>query len=157
MIRLNPVKKMVNKSKSNSIKPDCLKDNKNNNIIPNINDNCEDINKRKLISFFERLRLHLSDEYLYIAENKDDLENKLIKLKLEQSQNHKTLFPNIEQKGSRKYFSPLNIQEIPHESKDEVERQLEIKIESVQAEISQIESRMRDIKRFLSEIEEMSK
>ena len=59
--------------------------------------------------FHDKLRKHLSNEYLFLSEKKDNLENEILQLKLEKEQKDKTLFPHIEKRDVRKYFSPLNI------------------------------------------------
>ena len=61
--------------------------------------------------FHDKLRKHLSNEYLFLSEKKDNLENEILQLKLEKEQKDKTLFPHIEKRDVRKYFSPLNINE----------------------------------------------
>ena len=58
--------------------------------------------------FHDKLRKHLSNEYLFLSEKKDNLENEILQLKMEKEQKDKTLFPNIGKKDVRKYFSPLN-------------------------------------------------
>lgn len=111
-------------------------------------------NKRdQIIVFQDKLKRHLSNEYLYIVEKKDDLENQLVHLKMEQSQKNKTLFPNINQKGVRKYFSPLNIQEIEDDHKDEKDRLLIDSIERLKSKISELSIRMTEIKEFLHDID----
>ena len=42
-------------------------------------------------------------EDFYSKEQKDELENRLLQLKIEQKQRDKILFPNIDQKENRKY------------------------------------------------------
>ena len=63
--------------------------------------------------FHDKLRKHLSNEYLFLSEKKDNLENEILQLKLEKEQKDKTLFPHIEKRDVRKYFSPLNIFTMP--------------------------------------------
>lgn len=109
--------------------------------------------KDRILVFQDKLKRHLSSEYLYIVDKRDDLENQIVQLKVEQSQKNKTLFPNIEQKDVRKYFSPLNIQEIEDDQKDEKDKQLLISIERMQDEISQLSYRMSEIKEFLHDID----
>lgn len=122
-----------------------------NNSKPVYNHN----NKDTVLTFKEKLKSHLSNEYLYIVDKKDDLENQLLQLKLEQSQKNKTLFPNIDQRGIRKYFSPLNIQEIEEDQNDERDKHLIINIEQIQNEISGLTTRMNEIKEFLSDIDNL--
>ena len=81
--------------------------------------------------FHDKLRKHLSNEYLFLSEKKDNLENEILQLKLEKEQKDKTLFPHIEKRDVRKYFSPLNINEIDEEQKDEKEKQLTANISRI--------------------------
>ena len=84
--------------------------------------------------FHDKLRKHLSNEYLFLSEKKDNLENEILQLKLEKEQKDKTLFPHIEKRDVRKYFSPLNINEIDEEQKDEKEKQLTANISRISEE-----------------------
>ena len=104
--------------------------------------------------FHDKLRKHLSNEYLFLSEKKDNLENEILQLKLEKEQKDKTLFPNIE-KGCQKIFSPLNINEIDEEQKDEKEKQLTANISRISEEAELLDSRMLEIKDFLQDIESM--
>ncbi|MBQ9155943.1 MAG: hypothetical protein IJ137_04105 [Eubacterium sp.] len=122
---------------------------KNNVFIQNLN------KRDRLYVFQDKLKRHLSNEYLYIVEQKDELESQLVQLKVEHSQKNKTLFPNIEQKDVRKYFSPLNIQEIEEDQKDEKDRQMLINIERLEDEINQLNTSMHEIKEFLRDIDEL--
>lgn len=111
-------------------------------------------NKRdRILVFQDKLKRHLSKEYLYIVDKKDDLENQLMQLKTEQNRENKTLFPNIENKGARKYFSPLNIKEIEEVQQDEKNRQLKASIERTESAISDYNVRLSEIKDFLRDID----
>ena len=105
--------------------------------------------------FHDKLRKHLSNEYLFLSEKKDNLENEILQLKLEKEQKDKTLFPHIEKRDVRKYFSPLNINEIDEEQKDEKEKQLTANISRISEEAELLDSRMLEIKDFLQDIESM--
>ena len=107
--------------------------------------------------FHDKLRKHLSNEYLFLSEKKDNLENEILQLKMEKEQKDKTLFPNIGKKDMRKYFSPLNISEIDEEQKDEKEKQLLANINRISEEAEMLDSRMSEIKDFLDDIEDMLK
>lgn len=123
---------------------------KNNIFIQNPN------KKDRILVFQDKLKRHLSNEYLYLIDKKDDLENQLVQLKVEHSRKNKTLFPNIEQKDVRKYFSPLNIQKIEEDKKDEKDKHLMISIDRTQDEVLKIGQRMSEIKEFLHDIDEFS-
>jgi len=62
----------------------------------------------------------------------------------------------VEQKDVRKYFSPLNIQKIEEDKKDEKDKHLMISIERTQEEIFKIGQRMSEIKEFLHDIDGFS-
>lgn len=105
--------------------------------------------------FHDKLKKHLSNEYLFLSEKKDNLENEILQLKMEKEQRDKTLFPNIEKRDVRKYFSPLNLSEIAEEQKDEKEKQLLANISRISEEAELLDSRMEEIKDFLQDIEGM--
>ena len=105
--------------------------------------------------FHDKLRKHLSNEYLFLSEKKDNLENEILQLKMEKEQKDKTLFPNIGKKDVRKYFSPLNINEIDEDQKDEKEKQLLANISRISEEAEMLDGRMLEIKDFLQDIETM--
>ena len=105
--------------------------------------------------FHDKLRKHLSNEYLFLSEKKDNLENEILQLKMEKEQEDKTLFPNIGKKDVRKYFSPLNISEIDEDQKDEKEKQLLVNISRISEEAEMLDGRMLEIKDFLQDIETM--
>ena len=105
--------------------------------------------------FHDKLRKHLSNEYLFLSEKKDNLENEILQLKMEKEQKDKTLFPNIGKKDVRKYFSPLNISEIDEDQKDEKEKQLLANISRISEEAEMLDGRMLEIKDFLQDIETM--
>ena len=109
----------------------------------------------RMAVFHDKLRKHLSNEYLFLSEKKDNLENEILQLKMEKEQKDKTLFPNIGKKDMRKYFSPLNISEIDEEQKDEKEKQLLANINRISEEAEMLDSRMSEIKDFLDDIEDM--
>lgn len=111
----------------------------------------------RMAVFHDKLRKHLSNEYLFLSEKKDNLENEILQLKMEKEQKDKTLFPNIGKKDMRKYFSPLNISEIDEEQKDEKEKQLLANINRISEEAEMLDSRMSEIKDFLDDIEDMLK
>lgn len=103
---------------------------------------------RENVSFHDKLRKHLSNEYLFLSEKKDNLENEILQLKLEKEQKDKTLFPTSKKRDVRKYFSPLNINEIDEEQKDEKEKQLTANISRISEEAELLDSRMLEIKDF---------
>lgn len=95
--------------------------------------------------FHDKLRKHLSNEYLFLSEKKDNLENEILQLKMEKEQKDKTLFPNIGKKDVRKYFSPLNISEIDEDQKDEKEKQLLANISRISEEAEMLDGRMLEL------------
>lgn len=126
-------------------------DMKENNDFFIENSNFED----RMSDFHDKLKKHLSNEYLFLSEKKDNLENEILQLKLEKSQRDKRLFSNVEKKDVRKYFSPLNLAEIDEEQKDEKEKQLTENISRIDEEVKLLESRMLEIRDFLLDIENM--
>lgn len=126
-------------------------DMKENNDFFIENSNFED----RMSDFHDKLKKHLSNEYLFLSEKKDNLENEILQLKLEKSQRDKRLFSNVEKKDVRKYFSPLNLAEIDEEQKDEKEKQLTENISRITEEAKLLESRMLEIRDFLLDIENM--
>ena len=94
--------------------------------------------------FHDKLRKHLSNEYLFLSEKKDNLENEILQLKMEKEQKDKTLFPNIGKKDVRKYFSPLNISEIDEDQKDEKEKQLLANISRISEEAEMLDDDSKD-------------
>ena len=115
-----------------------------------------DINN-DILAFQEKIKRHLSDEYLFIVEKKDDLENQLLSLQTEKEKKNKTLFPGFDQKDIRKYFSPLNLKEPEYEDIDEKDRQISIDIERVENDIRKISQKMSEIKEIIHEIDDISK
>lgn len=111
--------------------------------------------KDRMIVFRDNLKRHLSNEYLYLTDKKDDLENQVLQLKIEREQKDKTLFQTLEKKDIRKYFSPLNLSEIEEDQKDEKQKQLSMNMERYQEEIDRIEQRINEIRDFLSDIDEL--
>ena len=95
--------------------------------------------------FHDKLRKHLSNEYLFLSEKKDNLENEILQLKMEKEQKDKTLFPNIGKKDVRKYFSPLNINEIDEDQKDEKEKQLLANISRISEEAETLEEQLKEL------------
>ena len=98
--------------------------------------------------FHDKLRKHLSNEYLFLSEKKDNLENEILQLKMEKEQKDKTLFPNIGKKDVRKYFSPLNISEIDEDQKDEKEKQLLANISRISEEAETLEEQLKELEGY---------
>lgn len=111
--------------------------------------------KDQVLVFHDKLKRYLSGQYLYLTDQKDDLESQILQLKVEKEQKDKTLFPTLEQKNVRKYFSPLNLKEIDKEQKDEKQKQLMIEIERIQTEISSIDNQIQEIKSFLADMDDI--
>ena len=101
----------------------------------------------------DQLKRHLSTECIYLADKKDDLENKILQLKIEKEQKDKTLFQNVEKKDVRKFFSPLNLKEIEKDQKDEKQKHLTMEMERIQQEIAQFDNRMNEIKELIHDLD----
>ncbi len=109
--------------------------------------------KDKLLVLYDRLKRHLSSEYLELTEKKDNLENDVIQMTIELEKKDKTLFPNQERKDDRRYFTPLSIENQNKKEEDEKEKQLTSDIDRLRKEIESMNSRMSDITDFLKELE----
>ncbi len=109
--------------------------------------------KDRMYVLYDKLKRHLSSEYLDLTEKKDNLESDVIQMKIELEKRDKTLFPNQEKKDDRKYFTPLNIESKSKKKEDDKERQLATDINRLNQEIDRMESRMADITDFLKEME----
>ncbi len=103
----------------------------------------------------DNLKRHLSAEYIYLSEAKENLESEVAQLRVEKEQKDKTLFQNQEKSDKRKYFSPHNISEISHEEYDEKQKQLASDIRRREAEIDNLSHKMEEIKSFLNDIEDI--
>ncbi|MDD7113157.1 MAG: hypothetical protein PUH88_01620 [Lachnospiraceae bacterium] len=111
--------------------------------------------KDRLTVLNDRLKRHLSSECIYLADQKADLENQVMQLKIEKEQKDKTLFQNVEKKDVRKFFSPLNLKEIEKDQKDEKQKQITMEMERIQQEIIQIENRMNEIKELIYDMDDL--
>ena len=111
--------------------------------------------KDRLTVLNDRLKRHLSSECIYLADQKADLENQVMQLKIEKEQKDKTLFQNVEKKDVRKFFSPLNLKEIEKDQKDEKQKQITMEMERIQQEIIQIENRMNEIKELIHDMDDL--
>lgn len=109
-----------------------------------------------ILAFQEKIKRHLSDEYLFVVEKKDDLENQLLHLQAEKEKKNKTLFPGFDQKDIRKYFSPLNLKEPEYEDIDEKDKQISLDIERVENDIRKISQKMSEIKEIIHDIDDIT-
>ena len=109
--------------------------------------------KNRLLVLYDRLKRHLSSEYLELTEKKDNLENDVIQMTIELEKKDKTLFPNQEKKDDRKYFTPLSVENQKNKKTDEKEKQLTSDIDRLKEEIGNMNNRMADITEFLKELE----
>lgn len=105
--------------------------------------------------FHNKLKKHLSNEYLFLSDKKDNLENEIHQLEMEQKQKDKTLFPHVEKRDIRKYFSPLNLSQIDEEQRDESKKQFSSNISRINEEIDLLDARMQEIKNFLKDMEDI--
>ncbi|MDO5147222.1 MAG: hypothetical protein Q4D60_09485 [Eubacteriales bacterium] len=113
------------------------------------------VKKRDMFSFCDRLKKHLSEEMMYLSEKKDDLESKIVQLKVEREKKDKTLFQNMEKTDMRKYFSPLNLSDMKEENKDEKQRELSCQIQNLEQSVEQISMKMEEARMILREMEDM--
>lgn len=121
-------------------------------------DNADDaviLEKRILISFNEKLKKHLSEEMMYFTEKKNDLENRILQLKMESEKRDKTLFQNMEKIDVRKYFSPLNLSEMEQNKKDESKKELSGEMQRLHQSIEQIDARLNNVRDILHEMDEI--
>ena len=114
----------------------------------------EDYQMYNIRGFKDKIKAHLSNEYIYIMEKKDDLENQLISLKMEENQKKKVLFPNIEQKNIRSYFSPFSIKEEDLDDKNDQDKNLSMNIDHLKREILEMDLSMEEIKDILLNIDQ---
>ncbi len=112
------------------------------------------LQKEDLLQFNEKLKKHLSGEFMYLSDKKDDLESQIIQLRAESEQRDKKLFQNMEKKDVRKYFSPLNLYDLKEE-KDEKQQELSEQIERIQQRIEQIDRRIQAIKELMHEMDKI--
>lgn len=111
--------------------------------------------KDRMCIFYEKLKKHLSDELLYLSEKKDDYENQIIQLNIEKERKNKTLFEHVDNRDIRKYFSPLNLNDMETEKKDERQKALTEQMDSYRDKISQIDKKICEIKELIHEIYDM--
>ena len=113
--------------------------------------------KDKLVrdEFREKLRKHLSDEYMRLNDKKLGLENEATHLKMEMNHKDKKLFPSMKKNDYRKYFSPLNLSESEDSGKNEIENKYELQMRHLTDEIDKIEESMEEIRYFLNNLDQM--
>ena len=111
--------------------------------------------KDRMCIFHEKLKKHLSDELLYLSEKKDDYENQILQLNIEKERKNKTLFEHVDNRDIRKYFSPLNLNDMETEKKDERQKALTEQMDSYRDKISQIDKKICEIKELIHEIYDM--
>lgn len=109
--------------------------------------------KNRISVFHDRLKRHLSGEYLFLNERKDALESELVEMKFELEQKDKKLFKSNDQRDTRQYFSPLNLVSIDESHKDERVKQLTSDVKRIQGEIDQYDRRLKEIHELLAEID----
>jgi len=110
-----------------------------------------DIDKNRLKVFHDKIKKHLSDEYLYLSEKKDGLENEITQIKVEMEKRDKTLFPIMEKADKRKYFSPLNLSDVEERIKDDKEEELNNNLKEIQKQVRQLEDQINEIMGLLKE------
>ncbi|MDO4977392.1 MAG: hypothetical protein Q4E53_09050 [Eubacteriales bacterium] len=111
--------------------------------------------KNRVTLFHDRLKSHLSAEYMYVSERKDVLESEMVEIKFELEQKDKKLFKKSEQKDTRQYFSPLNLVDINDTHKDERMKQLSADVKRLENEIAKCDSILTEIKEMIQEIDEI--
>ena len=110
-----------------------------------------DMDKKRLKVFHDKIKKHLSDEYLYLSEKKDGLENEITQIKVEMEKRDKTLFPVMEKADKRKYFSPLNLSDPQERIKDDKEEELNSNLKEIQKQVRQLEDQIDEIMGLLKE------
>ena len=124
--------------------------------MDNNNDSVYDSDKEEFMKEFkEKIKQHLSNEYIYTMEKKDELENQLVQLNSEKSQINRSLFPSVEHKNIRKYFSPLNIKEDEISREDRNNNDLDREIAAAKDAIDKINTSLSEIKEFLYNIDRL--
>ena len=116
---------------------------------------CDPDLKNRMYVFNEKLKKHLSDELLYLSEKRDDYENKILQLNLEKERKNKTLFEHVDNRDIRKYFSPLNLNDMDTEKKDERQKALSEQMDGYRDKISQIDRKIGEIKELIYEMYDM--
>lgn len=111
--------------------------------------------RNHVMVFHDRLKRHLSAEYLYVTERKDSLERDVMEMKFELDQKDKRLFKSGSQKDTRQYFSPLNLADIDESQKDERMKQLASDVKRLENEINDCENKLVEIKDLLHEIDKI--
>lgn len=111
------------------------------------------LEKRRLLDFNVKLKKHLSEDMMYLTEKKDDCENRILQLKMENDKKDKILFQNMENIDVRKYFSPLNLSDSEDEKKDDEQNKLSGEMQRLYQNIEQIEIRLQHIKALLYEMD----
>ncbi len=107
----------------------------------------------RMDAFHDKLRKHLSNEYIFLSDKKQALENEMLQMKIEMEQKDRSLFPSISHKDARKYFSPLNYSEIEDKQKSKKEKEMNEALSKISDELSLLEERMEEIKDFLRNME----
>lgn len=111
----------------------------------------ENFEERRAL-FCDKLKKHLTDEYAFFSEKKENLEGELLQLKTARKQKDRTLFPRAEKRDMRKYFSPLHLSEPDESQPEEDEQRLNETIAHREEEIALLEARLQEIEEFLQEI-----
>ncbi len=109
--------------------------------------------KNRITVFHDRLKRHLSAEMISETEKKDALENELVERKFELEQKDLKLFKNAEQKDTRQYFSPLNLERIDESQKDQRMKQLAADIHRLEMKIDECNDKITEIQELLQEID----
>ena len=107
----------------------------------------------RMDAFHDKLRKHLSNEYIFLSDKKQALENEMLQMKIEMEQKDRSLFPSISHEDARKYFSPLNYSEIEDKQKSKKEKEMNEALSKISDELSLLEERMEEIKDFLRNME----
>lgn len=116
----------------------------------------KEANYKNFVSVFhDKLKRHLSAEYVYVTERKDALENEAVEIRFELEQKDKKLFKRSEHKDTRQYFSPLNLVDINENQKDERMKQLSADVKRLEIEIEKCDDILGEIKDLLLDMDEL--
>lgn len=108
-----------------------------------------------LEKFKEDLKRHLSDEYIELSDQKEELQITLSSLNQELDNQNRTLFSGIEKSNVKKYFSPLNIPDETIVTTDDRTKTLNLQICNIKEEISGIDMKLDEIRKLMKDADKL--